>query len=257
MKENSVDIIYRKIDAFGNFINFSLRNILLIFKKPHRLRLVLQNMEFIGNQSLMVIVLTGFATGSIFGLQTGEVFRVFNAESMIGAATGVALTTELAPLITGFLLAGRVGSAITAEISTMVVNEQVEALEVMAINPEDYLVVPRLIAGLCMMPLLCGIFMLVGEIGAFVVGNLFYNVDTGHLSEKLLILVKSDHVFLGLRKMLFFSVIITLVSTYFGLKASGGARGVGNATTNTVITTLITILFVDFIISYIEIRWLS
>lgn len=249
--------LLRRVKEFGAFIEFFGRCIGLIFQRPFRLSLVFQQMEFFGNGSLPIIIITGFATGSIFGLQTGEVFRIFQAESMIGGATGIALATELGPLITGFLLSGRAGSAITAEIATMVVNEQIDALEVMAVDPEHYLAVPRLLAAVLMMPLLCAIFMFVGEFGAYVVGITIYKVDTGIFFDKLLLLLETEHLIKGLRKMLIFSVIITTVASYFGLRASGGAKGVGSATTNAVITMLISILFVDFLISYAELKWLD
>jgi phospholipid/cholesterol/gamma-HCH transport system permease protein len=199
--------------------------------------------------------LTALSTGAVFALQMAGLFRVFGAENMVGGATGIALTTELAPLIGGFVLAGRVGSAMCAEIATMVVREQIDAMEAMGVNPIHYLVVPRLIAAAVVMPLLIGIFMLVGMLGAFGVGVLIFGVDQGIFLDKMIALVEPSDIIKGLRKMFFFALIITVVSCRAGLGAEKGAKGVGIATTNAVIAALLGILFADFIISYLQLRW--
>ena len=175
----------------------------------------------------------------------------------MGGATGIALATELAPLVTGFLLAGRVGSAITAEISTMVVNEQIDAMEAMGVDPIEYLFVPRILASVLIMPLLCGIFMFIGVVGCYLVGVLIFYFDPGLFFDKLTALVKFSVIFSGLRKMFVFAFVISLFSCQYGITASGGAKGVGDATTGSVVRTLIVILFTDFIISYFEVKWLS
>jgi len=248
--------LFSPVENLGSFL-FYLRYIFThLWKRPFRHKLVLQQIEFIGNQSVMIIILTGFFTGAVFGLQIGGVFTIFQAESMMGGATGLALAMELGPLVTGFLLAGRVGSAMTAEIATMVVGEQVDALESMGVDPVHYLIVPRVIASIIVMPLLCGIFMIMGTYGAFIIGVVLFDVDQGIFFEKLLFLVHPPDVMTGLRKMLVFSVIISTVCCRHGLHAGGGAKGVGDSTTNAVVKSLLAILAFDFIISFIEVRWL-
>lgn len=245
--------VLKPLDQLGRFILYLKTVAILLFKKPYRFHLTAQQMEFIGYQSLFIICLTGFFTGAVFGLQLGGVFIIFSAENMLGGATGIALAKELAPLIGAFLITGRAGSAITAEISTMVVNEQVDALEVMAVDPLNYLVVPRVWASMLMMPLLCGLFMLVGMVGVILVGLMIYYVDYGVFWSRILELVKPSDIVSGLRKMFIFSIIISTIHCYFGLHASGGAKGVGDATTKAVVTTLITLLATDFFITYIEV----
>lgn len=245
------------LERFGRFLLYLIDVFRQMFAPPYRVHLTFQMMEFVGNQSLFIIVLTGFFTGAVFGLQIGGIFEIFKVESLVGGATGLALTKELAPLIGAFLLTGRAGSAITAEIATMVVNEQVDALEVMAVDPINYLVVPRVWASIIMMPMLCGLFMFVGMIGTFIVGLVIYNVDIGTFWDKILALMKYSDIISGLRKMLIFSIIISTIHCYFGINASGGAKGVGQATTSAVVVTLITLLTVDFIISYLEVIWLG
>lgn len=223
------------------------------FRLPVRFPLIFQQMEFIGNQSLNIILLTGFFTGAVFGLQIGGIFQIFKAAGILGAATAKALAREMSPLMVGFLLAGRAGSAITAEIATMKVNEQVDAMEAMAVNPINYLVVPRVWASLIMTPLLCGVFTFIGVVGAFITGVWLFDVDSGVFFSMIVDIVDPSDIVYGLQKAVVFAVVIATVACRYGLKASGGAKGVGTATTNSVVTTLLLVLGVDFILTYIQI----
>lgn len=240
----------------GGFMLFMANLLGQLIRPPFRWGLILKHAEFIGNQSLFIICLTGVSTGAVFALQMSGLFSIFDAESMVGGATGIALTTELAPLIGGFVLAGRVGSSMCAEIATMVAREQIDAMEAMGVSPLHYLVVPRLIAAVIVMPLLVGVFMAVGIAASYGVGVTLFEVDQGIFVEKLVSLVETSDIIKGLRKMVFFSLIITMVSCRFGLEAQKGAKGVGVATTNAVIASLLGILFADFVISYLQVRWL-
>ncbi|MCB9228723.1 MAG: ABC transporter permease [Deltaproteobacteria bacterium] len=249
--------IRTQAEQVGAFLLFLAEIAQQALRLPFRRHEIFRQIEFVGNQSLMIILLTGFATGAVFGLQIGGIFTIFRAEGIIGGATGIALSTELAPLVTGFLLAGRAGSAMTAEISTMVVNEQVDALEAMGISPIHYLVVPRVLASMFIMPFLCGLFMFAGIAGVWMIGRLLFNVDEGIFMDKLISMVQSTDIIKGLRKMFFFSFIISATSCRYGLNASKGAKGVGLATTNAVVHTLLLILVMDFMITWMEVRWLS
>lgn len=246
-----------KISEFGDFVLYLIEIFRQMFRRPFRLGLITRQVDFIGFESLTIILMTGFFTGAVFSLQIGGIFVIFKAEGLMGGATGLALATELAPLVTGFLLTGRAGSAMTAEIATMRVGEQVDAMEAMAVDPLHYLVVPRVLACLVIMPFLCGIFMFVGIIGAYITGLMLFHIDQGVFIEKLIELVEPNDVISGLRKMFIFSFIIAAISCRHGLKASGGAKGVGSATTNSVVKTLLALLVTDFVISYIQIRWLT
>ena len=247
------ELVIRMFEIAGEFLLFVYSIILLCFERPFRWHLIFNQLHFIGNQSLNIILLTGFFTGGVFGLQLGVVFDVFSAEGLMGGATGKALTRELAPLMTGFLLAGRAGSSMTAEIATMKVNEQVDAMEAMGVDPLHYLVVPRFLASIFIIPLLCGIFIIVGEVGCWVVAVFLYDVDQGVFFEKLIWLVEPNDVWAGLFKALVFASIISLVACRYGVQASGGAKGVGTATTLSVVNTLLLVLFSDVIITYFQI----
>ena len=170
----------------------------------------------------------------------------------MGGATSIALARELSPLMTGFLLAARAGSAITAELSTMKVNEQIDAMEAMAVEPIHYLVVPRVIAGMVIAPLLCGLFTFVGVLGAFVMGVILFDVDQGVFFDRIPALAEPKDVFLGLQKAVVFGGIVTSLACRYGLSASGGAKGVGQATTTSVVMSLLTLLGFDAIITYLQ-----
>jgi len=222
-------------------------------KRPFRIRSIIQQMEFIGNQSLMIIVICAFFIGSALSLQVGTIFVIFGAESMLGAANGKALARELSPLIAGFLLAGRVGASITAEIATMKVSEQIDAMEAMAVDPISYLVVPRVIAGIVMLPVLVAIFNVVGQGASLIIAKSMFGIAQGTFFARMAQIMEIGDIMQGLQKAVVFGGIITFLACKFGLAASGGAKGVGRATTNSVVTVLLVLLLVDFIITYIQV----
>lgn len=242
---------FRDIGSYGVYLYEIARQ---AYRHPMRWDLIFQHLEFIGNQSLNIIMLTGFFTGAVFALQIGGIFQIFRAESIMGAATGKALTREMAPLMTAFLLTGRAGSAMTAEIATMRVNEQVDAMEAMAVDPINYLVVPRTLAAMFIIPLLCGVFIFIGTFGAFIMGVAVFDVDVGIFIDRIKWLVEPRDIMNGLEKSFFFSIIISTMACRYGLNASGGAKGVGRATTMSVVTTLLVILICDVFITYVQLR---
>lgn len=245
--------VIERVSGLGHFLSFFRSTLKITFSQPIRLKLAFQQMEFIGNESLNIIMISGFFIGAVFSLEIGFVFKVFGAQGMIGAVSGKALTRELSPLITGFLIAGRGGAAITAEISTMKVNEQIDAMEAMAVDPISYLVVPRFLAAVFMVPLLVGVFNFTGQIGSLVVGIYLFDVDQGVFFEKLISLVGPGDIWSGMQKAIVFGGLIALMACRSGLQASGGAKGVGTATTNSVVFTLLAILGLDFIITYFQV----
>lgn len=218
----------------------------------HRLRLVFEQMEFVGNQSFMIICICGFFIGAALSLQVGEIFTIFGAQSVLGAANGKALARELSPLISGFLMAGRVGASMTAEIATMRVNEQIDAMEAMAVDPLSYIAVPRVIASILMLPLLVAIFNVVGQFASFIVALTVFDIDQGTFFSKMTQIVNIGDVFSGLQKAVIFGGVIALVACWFGLRASGGAKGVGRATTNSVVASLLILLLIDLVMTYFQ-----
>jgi phospholipid/cholesterol/gamma-HCH transport system permease protein len=243
------------IEGLGEFLVFCGHAFREMFSRPLRLRLIFQQMQFIGYESTFIILLCGFFIGAAVSLQVGTIFVLFGAQSMLGAANAKALARELSPLMAGFLIAGRAGAAITAEISTMKVNEQIDAMEAMAVDPISYLVVPRLIASLLMLPLLVALFNLMGQIASLMIALTIFDIDMGIFFDKMAKIVSWKDVWSGLQKAVVFGGIISLLACRYGLGASGGAKGVGKATTNSVVMMLLILLGVDFVITYLQIVW--
>lgn len=239
---------------FGRFVLFTCELFRWTFSPPFRLKLIMRQLEFVGNKSSSIICTAALFVGAVLGLQLGVVFRLFSAEAMIGAATGKALALELAPVMCGFIVTGRAGAAMAAEIATMRVNEQIDAMEAMGVNPVSYLVVPRVISSILMMPILSGIFLFIGVIGCYFVALNLYHVDNSTFFQQLKWVVWWKDVVKGLVKAMFFGLIFSVIACYKGFLAQGGAKGVGEATTNAVVTGLLALLFGDLIITLIQVR---
>ena len=242
-----------KISELGSYFLYLKEIAVWTFRPPFSMSLLVQQLEFIGNQSLNIIIISALSVGAAFGLQIGGIFAVFGAESMLGAATAKSLCQEMAPLVTLILVTGRAGSSMTAELATMKVNEQVDAMEAMAVDPISYLVVPRVLSSMMIIPLLTGIFIFVGVIGAYISGVLFYQVDEGLFLSKLKILVAPIDLWRGLLKSFAFSIVMSSLCCRYGLNASGGAKGVGKATTNSVVAVILAVLGLDVIFTYFQI----
>lgn len=224
------------------------------FRPPLRLRLVFKQLEFVGNKSIPIIVLSSLFTGAVLGLQIGKIFQIFRAEGMLGAATGKSLALELGPVMCGFIVTGRAGAAMAAEIGTMRVNEQLDAMEAMGVDPVSYLIVPRAIASVIMLPIVTAMFDVLGVVGAYIVGKTMFQVDTQVFMEKLQWLVNFSDIWKGLIKAACFGFIFSTIACYKGYYAKGGAKGVGEATTQAVVAGLLMILISDFFISLIQAR---
>ncbi len=242
--------IVQPVTFTGALTQFIGNTLLRSFRPRMSIQLFMRQCEFVGNQSIGVMILAGMMIGAVFGLQFGEIFRIFGAEGMIGAAAGYALSKELAPVVGSFLVTARAGSSMAAEIATMRVNEQIDAMRVMAVNPYNYLVAPRIWASIAMMPLLTMIFILSGVFCAYLIGVAIYDVDLAVFFDKIQWIVKPRHLWEGAQKAMVFGMILSAVGCFKGFHASGGAKGVGRATTEAVVISLVTILVVDFFISY-------
>ncbi|MBF0440295.1 MAG: ABC transporter permease [Oligoflexales bacterium] len=245
-------IMIRPVEKLGVYNSFFMKSLAKIFYPPVNFKLLSIQMEFVGNRSFSIVILAGVMVGGIFGFQLGEIFRIFGAESMIGAAAGFALSRELAPMVVGFLVTGRAGSSMAAEIATMRVNEQIDAMKVMAVNPYSYLVAPRILASILMMPFLMVFFVIVGVIASFIIGIAFYDVDVADFMNKIQWIVAPKDIFLGIQKAAVFGLIFSIIGCYQGFFASGGAKGVGKATTMAVVVSYVSLIVADYVISYLQ-----
>lgn len=247
--------VLQPVEALGAFIKFVAEAIHRIFVPPISPALLIRQMEFVGNRSFNVIVLAGAMIGGIFGFQLGEIFKIFGATSMMGAAAAYTLSREMAPVVGAMLVAGRAGSAMAAEIAIMRVNEQIDAMRVMAVNPYWYLIGPRVLASVIMLPILSSFFVISGVITSFFVGVAFYDVDVGRFVDRISWVVDAEDVIQGLEKAVVFGFILASVGCYKGFFARGGARGVGRATTSSVVISFVLILVADFFMTYFQYRF--
>jgi phospholipid/cholesterol/gamma-HCH transport system permease protein len=199
--------------------------------------------------SLSVVGLTSLLTGMVLAMQTYYAFRMFSAESLVGATVALSMTRELGPVITALMVTGRAGSAMAAEIGSMRVTEQIDALRVMAVSPVQYLVMPRILAGLIMVPLLTVLSDFIGVIGGYLIGVKLLGINSGIFLGRIYDLVEPGDLYNGLTKAAIFGVILTLVGCYKGYYTSGGAEGVGRATTSAVVVSSVLILTADYIMT--------
>jgi phospholipid/cholesterol/gamma-HCH transport system permease protein len=246
--------VRRQIIGLGRFTLLLREVFFWMVRPPVRIQLIFRQFEFVGNKSLSIVTLSSLFTGAVLGLQIGKIFGIFRAEGLMGAATGKALALELAPVMCGFIVTGRAGAAMAAEIATMRVNEQLDAMEAMGVSPVSYLIVPRVIASTLMMPLLSAIFLGLGLIGCYILGVIMFRIDTSVFVAQLQWLVWVSDIQKGLVKALVFGFIIATIACFKGFYARGGAKGVGEATTQAVVSSLLTILIVDFFISLAQMK---
>src|SRR5262245_44514877 len=203
-----------QIAAMGKVFTFLVSALFLAFRRPAKFNLILYHIKTIGVDSLSVVALSGFFTGMVMGFQGYYSLRKFNAESWLGSATALGLLRELGPVLSAFMVTGRTGSAMAAELGTMRATEQIDALDSMAINPIKYLVSPRLIASLLAMPLLTAIFDVLGIFGAYLIGVGLLGVSSGSYFSGMESSVVFKDVFSGFVTSLSFGLIITWVCRY-------------------------------------------
>ena len=219
-----------------------------IFLRPH-LGQMFEQMYRLGVKSLPITTITALFIGMAFALQIVQEFLKFGAGKMIGGILALALWRELAPLLTAVVVAGRVGAAIAAEVGTMKVTEQVEALEAMGQDPVRYLVAPRVAACTVIMPLLVGWADVVGFFGGFVIAMSSGRVNPYMYFEAAQTMLRVGDITGGLLKGAFFGFCIALISAYMGLSAKSGAKGVGEVTTRAVVISLIVIFILNYFLS--------
>lgn len=218
-------------------------------KKPIYFKQVFTQTVFGGVNSLLIVCFVNFAMGIVLAMQSAYQLEQLGATIYVAALVAVSMTREIGPVLTSLVIAGRVGAAITAELSTMKVTEQVEALETLALNPTRYLVVPRFLALMLMLPCLVMLGDLSGMFGGFLIGTMSLDLRPGlYIDTTVQFLVKKD-IFTGLFKSWVFSMIITMISCYQGLATEGGAEGVGRSTTNSVVLSFIFIIIADAILT--------
>lgn len=252
-----ISYFYQTINYLGDFFIFCMTSARWLLRKPFRHRLFIDQLNAVGVDSLPIIVLVSVFTGMVFALQTTYAFRLFSAETLVGATVGLSLTREIAPVFAALMVTARIGSAMAAELGTMRVSEQIDALESMAVYPHQYLVVPRVLAATVMVPLLTVIFDFIGVMGAYLVGVVLMEIPEGPFLYRLETMVEPDDVIGGVIKAAFFGFMLATISCFEGFRTVNGAKGVGIATTRAVVFSSVTILVTDYFLTQIILEFIS
>jgi phospholipid/cholesterol/gamma-HCH transport system permease protein len=239
------------VEEMGKILLLLISVLAWMFRPPLKLRNIFKQMEFVGVKSIFVVVLTGTFTGMVMALQGYHGFRMFSAESLVGSTVALGMTRELGPVLTALMVTARAGSAMAAELGTMRVTEQIDALYVMAANPVKHLIVPRVIAGVLMVPMLTVVSDFMGILGGYLVGVHILGINSGVFIKNMTRLVDLNDIYNGMIKAACFGLILSLIGCYKGFNTSGGAEGVGRATTDAVVLASITILISDYFLTAI------
>jgi len=236
-------------EEIGRATLLTLWSIFFLFKKPPRLKHFISQLAYVAAETTPVVLVTSLFTGGVIALQTYSTFHRFNAEYLIGAVVAISMGRELGPVLTSLMVVARVGSAMTASIGTMRITQQIDALEVMAINPVSFLVTPRIFATTLGVPLLTVISDVAGIFGGWFVATKLFGVNEYLYWQKMVDLTEFHDIVGGLYKATFFGFIIGAVSCYYGFYTKGGTAGVGRATTNSVVTSSMLILISDYFLT--------
>ncbi|MGD2062917.1 MAG: ABC transporter permease [Nitrospirota bacterium] len=218
-------------------------------RRPLRFRNLLRQMEVVGVNSTFVVLLTGLFTGMVLALQSYNGFARFGAESLVGTVVALSVLRELGPVLSGLMVTARAGSLMAAELGTMRVTEQIDALYTMAVNPVHYLIVPRVTASVLVVPMLVVLSDFVGILGGYLVGVKLLGINSTLYIHKTVQFVEFADMANGLLKSAIFGFILSVVSCHFGFNARGGAAGVGRATTEAVVYSSVLILVFDYILT--------
>ncbi len=237
------------LQATGALVLFALQGISHLFRPPFYGRLFLRHVIEIGYFSLPVVAMTAIFTGMVLALQTYTGFARFNAEGAVANVVVLSITRELGPVIAGLMVAGRIGASFAAEIGTMRVTDQIDALTTLSTNPMKYLVAPRLLAGTVALPFLVLIADILGVMGGWLIGTAKLGFSSAGYLRATLDFMQTMDVVSGLVKAAVFGFLIALMGCWCGYNSRGGAQGVGAATTSAVVISSILILALDYIIT--------
>lgn len=253
MRNLVVDAINRKtllyLENIGDYVRLVADVFVCMFRRPPSWALVRDQLYYIGVMSLSVVAITGFTTGFVLSAQSFYQLGEKGMAGVTGVLVGKAMITELGPILTSFMVTGRVGAAMCAELGSMKVTEQIDAMRSMAINPHAYLVAPRFIAGLFMIPLLTIFSILMGIFGGYLIAVVLFNMTPVAYFDPMQLHITFFDVATGCIKSFIFGAILVTVCCYRGMRTSGGAAGVGKATTQCVVMSYVLILVADFLLT--------
>ncbi|MDX2053464.1 MAG: ABC transporter permease [Polyangiaceae bacterium] len=246
---NLLDLVLKPLDSLGQLLELTGKTVAWIFRPPLRVAQVLNAMDFIGFQSIFIVSLTGIFSGMVLSLQTVYSLKQFSAQGVVGSVVAISLAREISPVFTALMVTARAGSAMAAELGNMRVTEQVDALTTMGVSPIQYLLSPRLLASVLMMPLLCILYSCVGMGGAYLVAVKWLGVDPGIFVANIEKYLTFNDLFMGEVKACVFGFLVSAISCRQGFFAKGGAKGVGEATTRAVVHSAVAILIANYVIT--------
>ncbi|HDD35755.1 MAG TPA: ABC transporter permease [Candidatus Desulfofervidus auxilii] len=246
-----MSILIQFIEKLGNFTFFFFKTIRNVFSPPFRWKLFLEEMEFVGIQSFFVIMVTGTFVGMVVALGSYVGFRKLGAVDWLGPTVTVAVVAQLSPVLTGFMVTAKVGAAYAAELGTMRVTEQIDALEVMAIDPVHYLVVPKFLACIAMLPILTIFCDASGVFMGYIASTKILGVNAGSYIANTIEAVEFSDILRGILRAMTFGFLVPSIACFEGFYAGGGAKGVGNAVTKTVVISMVAILIDNYVFTTI------
>ena len=237
------------LEEMGAVLVLLGQTVIRIPRRPLGIRDLFEQMHFVGVQSLPVIMLTAIFMGMVLAYQSYQGFVRFGAESLVGTVVALSVTRELAPVFAGLMVSGRVGAAMAAELGTMRVTEQIDALVTLATDPIKYLIVPRILAGIIVMPILVLFADAIGILGGYLVSTKVLLVDEGVYIQRTYQYLEIEDLTMGLIKATVFGGVVALIGCYQGYTTSGGAAGVGIATTRAVVISSILVFVFNYFIT--------
>jgi phospholipid/cholesterol/gamma-HCH transport system permease protein len=237
------------VQEAGGMMIFLLEGLGLAFLPPFRFRRLLQEIHKIGVKSTLIVILTGAFTGMVMALQGYYTLKQYGSEGALGSVVALGLIREMGPVLTGIMVSARAGSAVTAEIGIMRITEQLDAMDTMAVNPIQYVVMPKLLAGVIAVPLLTAIFDVVGILGGYLVGVILLGVSSGAYFASMKQSVVPLDIHGGIVKSLVFGLTIILVACYKGYHTEHGAEGVSKSTNQTVVLSAVLVLAWDYVLT--------
>jgi phospholipid/cholesterol/gamma-HCH transport system permease protein len=249
----ATDLVYDPVLAFfddlGQTVLLGIHTLSWALRRPFRLAQLLIALDFVGAGSTFIVALVGLFTGMAFTVSTIVGFRQFSAEGMVGGVVALAMARELAPVLASVVVTARAGSTMASELGNMRVTEQIDAITTMGVSPMQFLVVPRVFATTLMMPLLATCFGLAGQTGAYVVAVVWQGIDPGIFFDRIEQFLQVSDLRMMVVKSIVFGFVVSLVCCKKGFYASGGARGVGEATAKAVVASIVAIFAFDYILT--------
>lgn len=241
--------VVRIFVSSGQASIFAYTSIRKLAEKPYRFDEIVRHMEFIGNRSILIICLTGAFTGLALSFQIYLGFNLVNATNLVGPTVALGITRELGPVLTGLIVAARAGGAMAARLGTMRVSEQIDALEVMGIDPKQYLVAPRILAAFITMPLLCAVFDFVAMVAASLLCINVLGLDEAVFWDKISAWIEPRDINQGMFKAAIFGLTFAAICCNKGFHAKGGAKGVGEATNEGVVNSMVLVIVLNYLLT--------